>query len=229
MRVLIRTILAVAIFAIAMAALEAAVVVYLRALYYPAGFTVAFKLIDEQIVLVELMREIATLVMLASVGYLTGKNFQERLAYFLLSFAVWDIFYYVWLKVFIDWPQSLLEWDILFLIPWTWLGPVLAPLICSLTMIVFALEILRQKERRDFSKVAWGLWLSGTAVILFTFIQDYGSIIIGNGFLPDYANLMSNADFIRIASDYIPAGYNWKLFFLGELLIVAGIVRMHKA
>ncbi len=47
----------VAVFAIAMAALEGAVVVYLRALYYPGEFTVAFRVIDEKILLVELVRD----------------------------------------------------------------------------------------------------------------------------------------------------------------------------
>src|SRR6185369_2332457 len=121
-----KTLLVVIGFSIAMAALESAVVVYLRALYYPDGFNVAMKLIDQKILLIEIAREAATVVMLLGVGWLAGNNLKDRFAYFLLSFAVWDIFYYLWLKVFIDWPSSLLEWDILFLIPFTWLGPVLA-------------------------------------------------------------------------------------------------------
>jgi hypothetical protein len=69
-------------FGIAMAALESAVVVYLRALYYPKGFTVAFQLIDEKILMVEIVREVATLIMLWSVSYLTSKTRYERLPYF---------------------------------------------------------------------------------------------------------------------------------------------------
>jgi len=211
-----------------MAALEAAVVVYLRALYYPDGFSVAMKVIDEKILLVELMREISTIVMLVAVGYLAGKLFRDRLAYFLLAFATWDIFYYLWLKVYIDWPSSLMEWDILFLIPWTWLGPVLAPILCSLTMIVFAWVILKGDNREKFSRVAWLLWISGTVIILLTFLKDYGSIIIGNGFLTDYANLLRNPDFLKIASNYLPDSFDWRMFFLGELLIIAGVVKMEK-
>jgi hypothetical protein len=221
-----RTILVVAIFSVAMAALEAAVVAYLRALYYPDGFTVAFKLIDEKIVLIELGREIATLVMLISIGYLAGKNFRERLAYFLIAFGVWDIFYYVWLKVYLGWPSSILEWDILFLIPWTWLGPVLAPVICSLTMIVFAIVIL--KCNVAMSRIGWALWVAGAAVILFTFISDYGAIIIGNGFLSDYSQLLRNVEFVKIASAYLPQEYNWALFSLGELLILIGILKIYR-
>lgn len=100
MKSALRTIGAVSIFSIAMAALESAVVVYLRALYYPEEFNVQFKIIDEHILLIEIVREVATLLMLSAVSYIAGNNFRERLAYFLLSFAVWDIFYYGWLKVF---------------------------------------------------------------------------------------------------------------------------------
>src|SRR5215468_9782362 len=102
-----RTLWVVIAFSTAMAALESAVVVYLRALYYPDGFTVALRMIDERILSVELAREAATVLMLLGVAWLAGRNFKERLAYFLLSFAVWDIFYYVWLKAFIGWPASL--------------------------------------------------------------------------------------------------------------------------
>ena len=111
----LKTVGVVSIFSAAMAALEGAVVVYLRALYYPDAFTVSFKIIDSNILLVEIVREVATLIMLLAVAYVAGKNFRERFAYFLLSFAVWDILYYGWLKVFIDWPSSFFDWDILFL------------------------------------------------------------------------------------------------------------------
>ncbi|HYC83608.1 MAG TPA: hypothetical protein VEB86_00240 [Chryseosolibacter sp.] len=227
MKAFSKTILIVVIFSVAMAALEGAVVVYLRALYYPDGFTVAFKVIDENILLVELMRELATIVMLVTIGMLAAKSFQHRLAYFLIAFAVWDIFYYLWLKAFIGWPESLLEWDILFLIPWTWLGPVLAPVICSLTMTVFAWAILRSSGTRTFSRVAWLLWIAGTLAILFTFLKDYGAIIIGNGFLSDYENLMRNPEFVRIASSYVPESYDWRTFIIGELLILGGIIKMY--
>jgi len=219
-----RTLLVVIVFSIAMAALESAVVVYLRALYYPDGFTVALKMIDQQILLIEIAREVATLLMLAGVAWLAGRNFKERFAYFLLNFAVWDIFYYLWLKAFIGWPSSLLEWDILFLIPFTWLGPVLAPVICSVTMILLAFVILR--SHKQLTVGLWSLLFAGSAIILYTFLKDYGNIIITNGFFRDYSLIMQNKDFIAIASSYIPQSYSWEFFVLGEILILAGTARM---
>src|SRR5690349_15252456 len=157
MNTYLKTLIVIGIFCIAMAALESAVVVYLRALYYPGEFTVAMKLIEVRILLVEIAREFATIVMLWAIGHLAGKNLKERFAYFLYSFAIWDIFYYVWLKVFINWPASLLDWDILFLIPFTWLGPVAAPVICSITMIILALALLYPGNK--MSTASFGLVL----------------------------------------------------------------------
>jgi hypothetical protein len=222
MKAIVKTIIVVSGFSIAMAALESAVVVYLRALYYPDGFTVAMKMIDQKILLIEIAREAATVVMLMGVGWLAGKNFKDRFAYFLLSFAVWDIFYYLWLKVFINWPTSMFEWDILFLIPFTWLGPVLAPVICSVTMILLSLVIL--KSNKQLTIGLWSLLIVGSAVILYTFLKDYGNIIISNGF--DYSTIMQNKDFIAIASAYIPQSYSWEFFAFGEILILAGAIKL---
>jgi hypothetical protein len=217
----LKTFLVVVIFSIAMAALEGAVVVYLRVLYYPDGFSVALRMIDQKILLIELAREAATVFMLVGVGWLAGNNFKDRFAYFLLSFAIWDIFYYVWLKVFIDWPSSLFEWDILFLIPFTWLGPVLAPVICSITMILLSVVILRSSKALTLGQ--WSLLVGGSAVILYTFLKDYGALIISNGFLQDYAMIMQNKAFLAIASAYIPQSYSWEFFAIGEMLILAGV------
>jgi hypothetical protein len=137
----------VAILAIAFGYIEAAVVVYLRAIFHPNGFTFpieSFPLSTEfrNFAMVEVGREAATLVLIFSACLLAGQNSRQRIAYFMIIFAVWDIFYYVWLKVLIGWPVSIMDWDILFLIPLPWASPVLAPIIVSLVMLIFAVIIL---------------------------------------------------------------------------------------
>ena len=204
------------IFSIAMAALESAVVVYLRALYYPEGFSVVLKITDNNILAIEVARELATVIMLWGIGYLTGSNFKERFAYFLLSFAIWDIFYYVWLKVFIDWPSTILEWDILFLIPVTWLGPVLAPVICSFTMMLMAFILLSSPVQKTFflgTKILIGL---GSLLILWTFMKDYGALMMERGFTID-------KEFMEIATRTIPDPFSWWVFAVGELLILSAL------
>ena len=137
----------VVIFSIAFAYIEAAVVVYLRTIFYPAGF--AFPLTNfgsdpvwKQLLFTEIGREAATMVLIVSAAWLFGQNLRQRTAFFLTIFAIWDIFYYVWLKVLINWPASIMDWDVLFLIPLAWASPVLAPLLISLTLLSFAVIIL---------------------------------------------------------------------------------------
>lgn len=112
--------------------------VYLRELYYPGGFKFPLELLPPWLMVIEITREFSTLLMLFSVAWISGRNFLQQLSVFLFLFGIWDIFYYVALKIFLDWPGSFLTWDLLFLIPITWLGPVLAPVICSVVMILTA-------------------------------------------------------------------------------------------
>ncbi len=164
----------VVVFGIAFAYIEAAVVVYLRAIFYPASFT--FPLTEfgigplwQRLLLTEIGREAASLVLVSTAAWLFGRNLQQRFAYFMVIFAVWDIFYYVWLKILIDWPSSIIDWDILFLIPMPWGGPVLAPVLVSLTLLVFAIIILyRSSCARPIkvSPIQWlGFILAGLVVV----------------------------------------------------------------
>lgn len=120
-------------------------VVYLRTIIYGEPSILPFPLTEFltlSLFLTEVGREAATLVLMLTASWLFGRNLQQRFAFFLTIFTVWDIFYYVWLKVLADWPSSIMDWDILFLIPVAWAGPVLAPLIVSVTLLTFAVIIL---------------------------------------------------------------------------------------
>src|SRR5688572_7090718 len=149
-----------------MAAVESAVVVYLRALHRGAtpASVLAIQLPDH-ILAVEVARELATLVMLVAVGALAARGAWERFLYVALAFSVWDIFYYVWLWVFIGWPPSLLTWDVLFLIPVPWVGPVIAPVIVSICLVAGSLWLLRRPTVR-LSRRAWLLTLGGGILVL---------------------------------------------------------------
>jgi len=215
------------VFAAAMGFLESAVVVYLRQLYYPGGFSFPLKpLMDNRIMAVEGARELSTLVMLLAVAYLAGKNRKDRFAYFLLTFAVWDIFYYVGLKVVLGWPESFQTFDILFLIPWPWVSPVLAPVAASLTMIVLALCLLRARGNPNYTE--WVLWVAGSFAILVTFLEDYGRIILEGGYFKDFLNLASNPGLKASLSSHVPGNYNWSLFIAGEIIISTGIYVLYQ-
>ncbi len=161
-----------------MAFVEAGVVIYLRALYYPEGFSFPLTIISKSHLIVEIGREVATIFMLISVATLCGKKFWEKFAYFLICFGLWDIFYYIWLKIAIGWPSSLLDWDILFLIPIPWIGPVIAPVTIAIMMTLTGFFIIfLYKRGYDFqpSHLVWGLTMTGTLIILYSFMRDTGA------------------------------------------------------
>jgi hypothetical protein len=218
-------------FGIAMGFLEASVVIYLRELYYPEGFAFPVKPVIVGKLSVEYLREISTIVMLFSISMLTGRNLAGRFATFLYSFGVWDIFYYVWLKVLLDWPSTLLTWDILFLIPVVWVGPVLAPIICSLTMISIAACITYFSRKGYKARVLLyerGLFVAGALLIFTTFVWDYSRILIQGRPISGLLTLRTSPALEEIIAHYVPATYNWPLFVLGEVLIVAPIISIHR-
>jgi hypothetical protein len=216
------------LFGFAMGTIEAITVVYLRQIYYPQGFDFPFS---QQMLSIESLRESATMIMLISIGILAGKNSLQRFAYFLYTFAIWDIFYYVWLKLLLNWPSSLLTWDVLFLIPVPWIGPVLAPILTSLTMIMFGGIIICLQEKGYLVKIKlleWSITFLGAFLILLTFIWDYSKIIVGECLISDFATLSKPGHFCEVISHYKPTHYNWPLFFIGEILILCAIALIYR-
>lgn len=194
------------LFSIAMAYLESAVVVYLRELYYPEGFNFPIKLIPDKIILIELGRELATIIMLLAIALITGKLFVERIAYFLFAFGVWDIFYYLWLKIFINWPESLLTDDLLFLIPVPWISPVLAPVLVSFVFILFSVFALKKTERGiivKYNKISIAFVLIGVVLILISFVWNYESRL----------NSVSPVEFL------------WGVFLFGIIFMAGGLLK----
>ena len=140
----------VAVWAIAFALVEAMVVVYLRRLFglqYGLSFAPRHFHYPRAYLGYEQAREAATMIMLLGVGYLAGRTWWQRFAYWLFAFGVWDVFYYVWLWVYLRWPASAGTKDLLFLIPREWWAPVWQPLLASLAFIVVAVLILAKTRR----------------------------------------------------------------------------------
>jgi hypothetical protein len=192
-------------FAVAMAYLESAVVVYLRTIYYPEGFAFPLVPMPPGMLAIELGREAATLVMLLGVAMLAGADRWDRILVFCLSFGVWDIAYYVWLWLFLRWPPSPLTWDVLFLIPVPWIGPVIAPVMVSIVLIAGALLLWRKRARGapiDFPQRLQLLALAGGALVLGAFMLDSQAVV----------------------RQLEPPPFRWGLFGGGVVLAVAALV-----
>jgi hypothetical protein len=193
----------VVIFGIAIAYIEAAVVVYLRTIFHPSGFTFpltefGISLLWKRLLLTETGREAATLVVIFTASWLFGRNLQQRFAFFLTIFAVWDIFYYIWLKVLIDWPGSIMDWDILFLIPTVWAGPVVAPILISILLLIFAVILLYRSCGAGIPRLTPIDWL----VFILAALVVVASFCIAG---------------LHVAQPDFKSHYHWPLFAAGLL------------
>ena len=154
---------------------------------------------------IEVLREAATLVMLAGVGRAAGRTFIQRLSLLLIAFGIWDLCYYVFLKVLLGWPESLWTWDILFLIPVPWAAPVLAPAIVAASMAVAgSAVIVREASGRAFrvSGREWTALVSGGFLLILSFCWDWRNI----------------------ASGGMPNPFPWALFAAGEGVGLGGFL-----
>lgn len=202
------------IFAIAMAWVEAAVVFDLRTLvdriqpYQPDPLPLIGKLGP-----VELVREFATLVMLGTVGGLAGWSRATRLGFSALAFGIWDIFYYVFLKVMCGWPHSLLDWDILFLLPLPWWGPVIAPVMIAGLMTGWGTVITQSGPVAERPRWIWLSWLGsflGSGIALLVFMQD---------------TLRVADQGVAVIRQVLPTQFNWPLFLVAVTLMSAPLLR----
>lgn len=208
------------LFSIAMGYLESAVVIYLRAIYYPDGFTFPLTPIDSTIAITEFFREVATLVMLVGIGILTGKSSAQRLGFFLLSFAIWDIFYYIFLYIILGWPSSLMTWDILFLVPVPWVGPVITPIVVSTLMIILSSCLVHFNKK--LKRLEWLVFILGSLIVITSWVLDYwnfGTKKTINGAW----TLSSKHGLFDSTNQYIPNSFNWYIFMVGILLIALAV------
>jgi hypothetical protein len=213
-----RTVIALLLFGTAFGYLEAAVVSYLRLLHEPArrqfypgrSPSDLFPLLtleqlratgheQQQTLVIELGREAATIIMLAAVALAVAGTAGEWLAALVVAFGTWDITFYVFLKVLLGWPASLFTWDILFLIPVPWVGPVLAPVLVSTVMIATGIGYLHRAARAQPIPLAARHWIGIIA----------GGVVIVIAFAEDYRNVMAGG---------MPNRFDWILFSLGMMI-----------
>jgi len=211
-------------FSTAFGYLEAAVVSYLRIVHEPARHhfypnrptSELFPLLTlEQVrtsgteqrktLLVEIGREASTMLMLAAIALAVASNAMQWTAAFAIAFGIWDIVFYACLALIVDWPKSLFTWDILFLLPVPWIGPVIAPILVSIAMITGGIWCLwREAAGRPMQIRVW----NAAGVLL-------GAMVIVLSFTLDYRNIMNGG---------MPNPFHWGVFGLGMAIGALGFL-----
>lgn len=196
------------LFAAAFAYIEAAVVVYLRLLFYPdkiKGPLFPLNLQPSLAGYIELGRELATLLLLFFLSYLVAASKEEFFAFFTFSFGSWDVLFYFWLKILINWPQTMGTWDVLFLLPVVWSSPWWCPVTVSLVMMLVAIFLLKDKRKLTGS----GLFLYGLGALLIfiAFVWNAETVMKGN----------------------VPVKFPYSLLAMGELLMLSSLAAFKKS
>ena len=204
--------LIVVLFAMGMAWVEAACVYYLRVMTNRIDPYQEYPLpLRGLLGQVELVREGATIVMLIMIGMLAARTWRKRLAYGLIAFGSWDIFYYVFLRIISAWPKSPFDWDILFLLPLPWWGPVLAPVCIALLMIIWgtlATQCAEAAPATAFTQRLWVVSALGIALALYVFMAD---------------SIHSIPQGLEATRSVLPKSFNWSAFCAAVTLMAAPV------
>jgi len=201
-----RTIVWLTVYAIAMAQVEAAVVIRLRTIYHGDDPLTVFPLafLSDLDLFIELTREFATVLMILSVSLLQSRRGVYAFAAFVYVFGLWDLAYYAWLKILLGWPTQWLEWDVLFLIPWPWLGPWIAPVLVSMLFVAGGGRLLSSPAR--FTRLALAAFVAGAALVVTAFLLP-GLPLVANG----------------EAGGFGAGDFPWGFFVPGYLLMASGL------
>ncbi|MGP8328772.1 MAG: hypothetical protein ACT6FF_00425 [Methanosarcinaceae archaeon] len=98
-----------------------------------------------------------------------------------------------------NWPAGLFDWDILFLIPLPWVGPVWAPVLVSISMIAAGCWIwLREAQQRPVlvKYYDWLLTALSGLIIIFSFLTEVKTVL----------------------NEMKPQFFHWEIFGIGLLI-----------
>jgi hypothetical protein len=187
-------------------------VVHLRSLYYPRDPQSLFPLVllSHHDLAIELVRELATVVMILCVTLLAVRGPGRTFAAFCYVFGVWDLGYYLWLKQMIGWPVGWLEWDVLFLLPWPWFGPWLAAALIAVLFVGWGGRVLLAGGQPGFTRASLLQFVTGCAVAVGAFLWPA---------LP----LLSEGE--QAFAGFRPSGFPWLVYIMGYLLMGQGLWR----
>lgn len=211
---LVKRMIFVSLFGVAMAYMEAAVVVYLRRINTILEMVEFSVPLSPNIAWVEIGREFCTLLMILTVAWIAGTKLQSKIGYFIMIFGIWDIFYYLWLKILMNWPATLLDNDLLFLLPLPWWGPVIAPMLLALLMSLFGLGMVIGEVQGQRIKIHWPegvAMVAGVLLCLYTFMAD---------------GLAGSSSSPLSLENHLPGPFQWTSYLSGLCLLIFAVWRI---
>ncbi len=120
----------------------------------------------------------------------------------------------MFLKIIYDWPKSLFDWDILFLIPLPWWGPVIAPVSIAVLMIVWGTLVTRDAVRDQVpatTSIWWPVSALGIALALYVFMAD---------------SFHAVSQGVTVPGAVLPTVFNWPLFAVAVTLMAAPVAQL---
>jgi len=145
-----------------------------------------------------------------------GRTWRCRLGYTAIAFGVWDIFYYLFLKVMCGWPHSVMDWDVLFLIPLPWWGPVLAPVLIALLLILWGTLATQFENARTPVRSQWAA----------AAIAAVGAVLGLQVFMADTLAAAHQGMSLDAILNVLPKSFNWPLFCAALLLMAAPVIHL---
>jgi len=105
-----------------------------------------------------------------------------------VGFGVWDLVYYAGLKALLDWPESWGTWDVLFLIPGIWTGPVWSAAVVAACFVVCGWRMMALAEGGFRPRTRWFHWFGASVslvLLLGAFLANHG-LALGGGVPVDF-------------------------------------------
>jgi hypothetical protein len=120
----------------------------------------------------------------------------------------------VFLRINVAWPNSIWDWDVLFLLPLPWWGPVIAPAGIAVMMIIggsLATQFNRPERTVWPGRRAWHFCLAGATLALLVFMSDA---------------LRSYDVGIAAIRETLPTWFNWPVFSIALAMMAAPLIEM---
>jgi len=187
------------LFAISFAFVIGVTVYYFRLHFYAPQFSFPINWKEGLPFYTLFGRQLASLMVIFLLAWLSGKNLKQKIAAFLYVFGVWDIFYYLSLYIICRWPNSFLTNDLLFVIPLPWTGPVLAPMVVSLVLISLGVTLFfldKKSMQLNSPFILWVFEIVSGGFIVLSFLWNFQAVYQGE----------------------VPTPFPWFLFISGLIL-----------